>query len=119
MLGTEVIDLPPMITLKVMTETTNYMLKIAKSASLREVKHKVGVKIKTSGAEVSAAFALAVIAGANASSGSTAKGSKLLEPKASSMNDAAQQQINIDDEEDWLLAVSMASTKITLRVVAC
>lgn len=118
-LGNEVIDLPPMITLKVMTETTNYMLKIAKSASLKEVKHKVGVKIKTSGAEVSAPFALAVIAGANPSSGSTAKGIKPLDSKASSRNDASQQQINIDDEDDWLLAMSMASTKITLRVVAC
>lgn len=119
-LGSDLAELPPMVTLKVMTETTNFMLRIAKAASLREVKEKVGIKIKSSGLCLDDAFELAVLTGAlsSSSSASTAKASKINESKASSPVDASQQQINLEDEADWLLAVSLASSKITLRVIA-
>ncbi|KAK9894776.1 hypothetical protein P389DRAFT_206238 [Cystobasidium minutum MCA 4210] len=116
-LGTEAIDLSPTVTLKIMTESTNFMLKVAKSASLKEVKTKVSTKMKSSGVTLDKPLALAVIANATPSSDSTAKGSKLLNTKASSAVDASHQQVDLEDEQDWLLAVSLASTKITLRVI--
>ena len=117
-MGSDLQELPPMINLKVRTETTNFMIKIAKSASLKDVKEKIAIKIQSSGAVVLGhAFGLAVLAAVNPSSSeTTTKGSKVVDSKTFSPADAAYQQAQLDDEEDWKLAVSSASSKITLQV---
>lgn len=117
-MGSEVKEITPipMITVKVRTESTNFMIKIPKSSTLRDVKGKIADKIESSGLVLTPNFELAVLASANASSGSTAKGSKALESKLAPSTDAEQQRIHLEDEEDWLLAVSLASKKITLQI---
>jgi hypothetical protein len=116
-LGSE-LDLHPVVTLKVMTDSTNFMLKVAKSASLREIKEKVEIKSKSSGIGLASTFGLAVLSAAPAGSESTAKASRVLEAKSSSAALNAMQQIALEDEEDWRLAITLATTKITLRVLA-
>lgn len=119
-MGSELKELPPMINLKVRTETTNFMIKIAKSASLKDVKEKIAIKVQSSGSIIlGGAFGLAVLAAASSpSSETTAKGSSVLESKGSSLPEAVCQRIQLEDEEDWKLAVSLASSKITLQVTA-
>lgn len=119
-MGSEIKDLTPMITLKIRTETTNFMLKMAKSSSLRDVKEKIVDKVKSSGIKLDPDFGLAFLAAGGPSSfDSTAKGWKASSNcKASASTDTEQLHIQLQDEEDWLLAVSLASTKMTLQVCA-
>lgn len=106
-----------MITVKLMTSTSNLMLKIAKSASLQAVRERVMIKCKASGIELPLRLDLAVVAAASGTD-STAKGSNLLAEKAAS-NDlqTASEQINLEDEQDWQVALSLATSKITLKVL--
>lgn len=96
------------ITLKVMTGTSNIMLKIPKSSSLSETRARVIAKCISSQIALAEGFALGIMAGG---SGTEKAGKTLL------IDQVKPEPVKIEDEEDWQTALRVATTKITLRVI--
>jgi hypothetical protein len=121
----------PSITLKIMTNATNdnFLMKVARTSSLKQVREKVVSKCQVSHIDIDAKqFELVINPGSNKSgaAGSTTAG------KTSNMFDEATLGsianlsgieldqagiVKLEDEEDWQLAVSLAKAKITLRIL--
>jgi hypothetical protein len=119
------------VTIKLMTaHDGNFMMKLPKSASLQQLRERVYAKCRDSDVALdSARFALTVqSAGAGSGTATAKSAARLLNSAPSSPaspaspasprspGSALAQAIDINDEEDWQLALSLATTKLTLRV---
>ena len=113
------------VTIKLMTaHDGNFMMKLPKSASLQQLRERVYAKCRDSDVALdSARFALTVqSAGAGSGTATAKSAARLLDSAPSSPasprspGSALAQAIDINDEEDWQLALSLATTKLTLRV---
>ena len=107
----------PSITLKVMTEKSNFLLKIPKSASFRNVKERIAGKCQKSDIILPKAFELALVT--NLQGGTeTATINRIFDTKTSVMSlHGNGEAVKVEDEQDWQLAVSLAKAKITIRII--
>ncbi|CAD6577925.1 MAG: hypothetical protein CYPHOPRED_000407 [Cyphobasidiales sp. Tagirdzhanova-0007] len=107
----------PNVTLKVMTEKSNFLLKMPRSANLRVVKEKIAGKCQNSDILLPTDFDLALYTSSQ-SSGGTATASLACRSISSVMSlGNGGQAIKLEDEQDWQLALSLSTAKITLKVI--
>ena len=100
-----------------MTEKSNFLLKMPRSANLRVVKEKIAGKCQNSDILLPTDFDLALYTSSQ-SSGGTATASLACRSISSVMSlGNGGQAIKLEDEQDWQLALSLSTAKITLKVI--
>lgn len=103
----------PSVTLKLMTSRGNYLMKVPKGASLLEVRERVSAKCKGAELSLQTGFSLALCTGAG---GKDTSKSIDLDGTVKREMGAGSTEVELQDEEDWQLALSLATAKITLKV---
>ena len=110
------------LTIKLMTSKGNYLMKVPKDSSLRQVREKVSSKCQSADIILERGFELFLCSspspGAAGKDTNTAKSIDVASTTITKGMIASGNatMVELQDEEDWQLALSLAKTKITLRV---
>lgn len=98
------------ITLKIMTDSSNFLLKIPRDLSLLGARDRIAEKCISSGIDLPEGdWYIAVACSAGAGSSKTA--TKIFEAKS------LKELVQIEDDDDWKTTIGLAPAKLTLRVV--
>lgn len=109
----------PSVTLKLMTSKGNYLMKVPKGASLLEVREKIARKCTNAEVALQRGWGLALVTAAQGKD--TVKSldwdqQSTITSGSSGAGSVKATTVDLQDEEDWQLALSLASVKITLKI---